>query len=133
MLDAFRSILAVAVGYLAMFVFVVLGDVAGYFVLDTDKPGPGYMLYLLLWNLPAGFVGGYIAAWIAGRKPMTHAGFLGGLVLAMGVAYLIGAPPIYEEAGIELPVWYLPGLPATGLVGVILGGYVFTRRRRVAG
>ena len=123
--------LAVIVGIIAMIAMVVLGDGVGLFVLDSPQPGPGYMLYLLLWNLPAGFVGGYVAASLANRKPMSHAGFIAGIVLAMGVAYMLDGSQTYESKGIELPEWYLPLLPATGVTGVLLGGWVKARRKVV--
>ena len=117
------------VGLVTSAVTVTLGDVVGYFVLDSPQPPPGYMLYLVLWNLPAGFIGGWVAAWIAGRKPMSHAGYLAGIVLAMGVWYMLTGAQVYEANGIDLPPWYLPLLPVTGVTGILLGGWVCARRK----
>lgn len=112
-----------------MVAMVILGDGVGLFVLDSPQPGPGYMLYLVLWNLPAGFVGGYVAASLANRKPMSHAGFIAGIILAMGTVYMFDGGQNYESKGIDLPGWYLPLLPVMGVIGVLLGGWVKARRK----
>jgi hypothetical protein len=65
---------------------------------------------------------GYLAAWVAQRAEVRHAGALGVVLTIVAMVHLI-----YHS---EDPLWYRLALVAASLPAAALGGYL---RRRVAG
>lgn len=70
--------------------------------------------------------GGWVATRLATRRPFTHAAVLAGVVLLMSLPELLqgGTPPSGQ------PDWYRPILPAVGIAGTLVGGWVGTLRKR---
>lgn len=108
-----RRILAVLAGMVTGFVLVALVESAGHTVYpppkDIDFTDPaalnayvrsiplGALLFVLLAWVVGTFGGAWVAARLAGRQPMLHAGIIGALLLAASVANLIAIPH---------PVWF---------------------------
>lgn len=85
-----RSALAVIAGYAVM-----VGVVVGAFVVlvgdPLTPPGRAAMIGLLAGGLVAALLGGYVAAWVAGRAPLAHALVLVGIAVGMWiVSFLVG-------------------------------------------
>ena len=84
-----RSIAAVLVGY---FVFAILAfalfRISGQAPHD-DAPPP-FMVVSIVGGILFALAGGYVAAWIAGRKPVAH-GVAVAAVLATGAALSLAA------------------------------------------
>ena|SRR5580765_5875372 len=69
--------------------------------LMANAPVGAFLVVLLGWALGS-FVGGFLAAWIGGVAPVTHALVLGGLLTLAGVANNLMLPP---------PAWFwIPSL-----------------------
>ena len=115
-----RSILAVVVGYLIMYIpisILFLAWFGGYDPQNSPTPTMGFMLFSLVFGFVFAGAGGYVCALIAKRSEMNHAMALAGLVVVMAIISMIGA------AGRE-PLWYqLAGL-VIGIGGVLIGGLV---------
>ena len=118
--QALRSIGAVILGYLVFAVSAVVS-----FRLSGQPPHaaapPGVMLAHILVGVVAAFVGGYVAAHLAGRRPAAH-GLAVALVLAVGAAAsllsTIGHGAIWSQ--LSALVLMAPG--------AALGGWVRARR-----
>jgi hypothetical protein len=87
---------------------------------------PSYMVANLAVSVIAAVLGGYVAARIGARAPMTHGIALGVLVVVMGVATALGSPNDGQ------PGWYKVALPILGLLGVLLGAMVASGGARSA-
>ncbi|MGH7544630.1 MAG: hypothetical protein ACREKI_00445 [Gemmatimonadota bacterium] len=111
-----RSVLAVAAGYVVLFVVVVV-----FFAVALGSPAatpsPGFLAASLVVGFLAAGAGGWTTATIARGAEMQHAGALVGLVVALGIVSLL------LSAGRE-PLWYALANVAVGAGGVLLGGYV---------
>lgn len=81
-MQTLRSIGSVILGYLLFAVSAFL-----FFQLSGQRPhadaAPGVMAASILVGVVAAFAGGYLAAWVAGRKPLLH-GVAVAVVLAAG-------------------------------------------------
>ena len=89
MLALLRSIVAVFLGY-ALFAVTsfALFRVTGH---DPHAPASaGFMLVTLVEGIVFASAGGYVAAWIAGRKPVAHAVAVA-VLLAIGAAVSLAA------------------------------------------
>ena len=117
-----RSILAVVVGaVVAMILVSVVEMVSGLLYplpADVDPPQPdlmqqyiarlpigAFLLVLAGWAVGS-FVGGWVAARLAGRAPLTHGLVIGLLFLAAGIMTMLMIPhPLYMwVGGIVLPL-----------------------------
>jgi hypothetical protein len=118
-----RSILAIVTGFIAIAVLAFGTDAAmraampGAFGADGRVNGVGLLLFTQLYVFVYATAGCYLAAWIAGRKPMLHALILGVLGLVFNV---IGTVAMWNTA----PAWYhilalLLVMPAAWLGGWI--------------
>lgn len=83
-MEILRSIGAVVVGYL-IFAFSAFG----FFQISGQAPHqvapPAVMLGSIIVGVVSALAGGYVAAWLAGRKPLVH-GVVVAAVLALGAA-----------------------------------------------
>jgi hypothetical protein len=99
-----------------------LNDMEALSKLLPTMPFGAHLLILFSWELGA-FVGGAVAALIAGRAHCAHAGFIGGLVLAFTIAIffmLRGHPEWMIILGLLLP------LPVSLLAGKLVSFLVPT-------
>ena len=80
---ALRSILAVFAGLIACVATVIACTLIAVHAmhLKTGNPAPGYLTLNVVYSLAAALLGGWLAARIAGFKPLHH-----GLALAMILA-----------------------------------------------
>jgi hypothetical protein len=113
---AIRSVIAVIAGFVAASVVMIVVETINGRVLypelgklaqgmtDRDEiralmasaPAGAFLVVLVGWALGS-FTGGYLAGWIAGRSPVTHALVLGSLLTLAGIANNLMIPP---------PVWF---------------------------
>jgi hypothetical protein len=118
-----RSILAIVVGFIFIGV-LAFGTEAALHAAMPGEYGPGgrldsfpLLLFTQLYVFVYAVAGCYLAAWMAGRKPMQHALILGVLGLVFNV---IGSVSMWDTA----PAWYhivaiLLVMPAAWLGGKI--------------
>ena len=144
-----RSIIAVIVGYLAMFVLVFATFTCVFLLMGTDwsfKPNSfeasnSWIAMSLVANLVIGIVGGLICALIAkgGKAPMA----LAIVVFALGLLLAIPSLMARQKNAGEVrtgnvsqmeamqkanePVWVPFTFPVIGAVGILIGGKL--RRR----
>ena len=134
-----RSVGAVIAGAIVILVLVaILGLVGG--VIFGALPDPetkafredanivGLSAWNVLWYFPVTMLGAWLAAVIAGRRPMMHAAVIAALILIGGVVYMLAGADAYED--VAVPPWYLPLLPVTGFLGAMTGGALRARSKR---
>ena len=86
-----RSVLAVLLGYLVFGVSaLILFKVSG--VDPRQEPGLGFRIWSTLCGVFFAFSGGYLAARIAGKKEITHAGAVACLLALIATVSLIAQP-----------------------------------------
>ncbi|MBT8485685.1 MAG: hypothetical protein HKO59_16225 [Phycisphaerales bacterium] len=135
-----RSIGGILAGCVVIFLLVGIVDLAGGMLFnalpdpDTGTLSPeanttGLSVWNLAWYFVITLLGAWLAARIAGRRPMLHAGIIALLILGGGVAFALFGKAAYEALGIELPSWYLPLLPVVGAIGALTGGWLRARRQ----
>lgn len=103
-----RSVLGVVVALLVAVLVITMVEWLGHALypppggFDLDDPGAaakivaslpiGALLFVALaWGIGA-FIGGWVAARIAGRAPLLHAGIISGFLMAGGIATMIMIP-----------------------------------------
>jgi hypothetical protein len=124
----FRSVLAVAAGFVAVVVLSVGTDMAlvlaGAFP-RFDQPSAFTTLMLLIataYRSAFAIAGGYVAAWLAPNRPMEHAmalGIVGLVVSAAGAAAMWGYGP----------AWYPLALIAIAVPASWCGGKLYQMSR----
>jgi hypothetical protein len=117
-----RSILAVIAGYAAMVAVVILCTVvikqmAPGWMGDDGSPQLMYVITNLGYSFTAALLGGYIAAAIGSRAPLTHAGALAALMLLFSIFSAM------QMRGRQ-PVWYQIALTIVAPLGALLGGLI---------
>ena len=137
----FRSIAAVVVGYLVMFLLVFTLFTAAYLAMGTEAAfTPGTYEVSTLWvvisfvlGLVAALVGGYVCAAIArrGKAPLALAALVLGLGLLFAIPVLTAPQASTPRAGrvpnleamqnARTPGWVALLNPFVGAVGVLLG------------
>lgn len=119
--DLGRSIVAVIGGY---FVMSMVGFflTTAIFKLFFAAPSPGaiplsFLLVNMGCSLLAALLGGYLAAFGAGRAPIVHAMVLAGIVLLLSVISIALNPNI-------VPKWYSITMSSLTPAIVIAGGFL---------
>lgn len=145
-----RSILAIVVGYLCMFILVFVSFTVSYLAMGTDRAfqpnsfevSTTWVATSIVLGLIAAIVGGIICAKI-GRHQLPVR-LLAALVLVLGLLFAI--PPLtadraaipardsalsnFEAMGQAIqPVWVAILMPVVGAIGVLIGGGVLAGRR----
>ncbi|MEM9414739.1 MAG: hypothetical protein AAGA29_04575 [Planctomycetota bacterium] len=129
-----RLLVALIVGFLVVQIVVMVTNVLGGVIFDSlpdpqtnmipaEANTPGMCMWNIAWYLPACAVGAFVATRIGRAKPWWPVLGMAGLIVLIGVLYAVFAPPMYREMGADVPGWYLPLLPVTGTIGVLLGGW----------
>ena len=124
-----RTLAAVAAGYVAMAVVVMIGTAAavaalvpgGVASMRNRTPGPlpaGYLVANLAVSFAAAVLGGWVAVWLATTPTLTPALFLCALVVIVAFAmYRKGPQP-------GQPTWYPLIVNILCVIGVLVGGWV---------
>ena len=81
------------------------------------------LFFILSYALAYSVLGGYVTAWIAGRKEILHALALGVIQLAMGIVATIS----HSDAA---PIWYHALFLVLLIPANVLGGYLRANRSR---
>jgi len=92
---AFRSVLAVLAGYLAMAAVIIALTLlcVRLLHLQSGHPTGPYLVLSLALSFAAAVLGGWVAAKVAGYRPLEHGVALGALILVLGVLFLIHPAP----------------------------------------
>lgn len=121
-LPALRSLLAIVAGYLT----IALGTTLTFETLlggiGWTRSSAGELLVATVGAVLTGLVGGWVAARVAGRRPLWH---------ALGVLIPLAADTIYViRSGISVdPLWFDLGGSFTLMAACVLAGYLLERRR----
>ena len=126
-----RSVLSVIGGLAtAMVLVVALTWLAVQLMLDGDMgaaPTPAYLGVNLAYSFFAAVAGGWVAARIAARRPLLHAGIVAVVMLLLSLGG-DGSPP----AG-GVPDWSSPVIGGLGGAGALVGGWLRATALRRAG
>ena len=116
-----RSAMAIVGGYLVMVMVVGLCTYAlmlltpSWFPGTAPPPGP-YLAVNIAYSVVAALAGGYVAAWIAPRRPVKHALLLAVFALVMAIASAV-------LQGDRQPRWYQVVLAVCMPMVIALGGW----------
>ncbi|MDQ6893021.1 MAG: hypothetical protein M3167_10120 [Acidobacteriota bacterium] len=115
-----RSILAVVAGFAAMSLLVVIATAVAIRLNPGGRgpvhaPTPTYLVVNLCYSALAAVLGGFLAALLAGRAPLVHAGVLAAVVVAMSLVSM------KRYAG-QQPMWYQITLLVLMPTFVLCGG-----------
>jgi ABC-type branched-subunit amino acid transport system permease subunit len=127
-----RTILAVVLGYVTMFVLVMVSTFALAAILLGDSFDPAgmaegamsdlstsYLVANMVCSFAAAVAGGFVTAWVAASDPLRHGHYLSIVVL------VLGAISVLFPSG--QPIWYVIVLPVIGFFGVRLGARLRAR------
>ncbi len=124
-----RSVLSLVAGLAAAMMLVVgLTWLFVQLMLDGDmtaSPTPAYLGVNLAYSFFAAVAGGWVAARIAGRQELLHAGGVGVVMLVLSLGGDASA-----ETGV--PGWYYPAVGVLGALGAVMGGWLRQRALRPA-
>jgi hypothetical protein len=118
-----KSLLAVLVGYLVFGVpTIILFTVAG--VDPRQEPELGFRIWSTVYGVFFAFVGGYVAARIAGKKEVTHATAMACILALLATVSLVAQPG-------HASLW--SQIAALGFMtpAAILGGVLRARQVRI--
>jgi hypothetical protein len=122
---AVRSIAAIVAGLAAVAIPSIAVDAllhsTGIYP-PLDQPQPAYTLVIALaYRTVFTVFGGYVAAWIAGYRPVTHGAVLGAIGMVLGT---IGAVTMWHIGN----QWYPIALVVLAIPSTWLGARLFARR-----
>ena len=134
LIQVLRSVLGVFISLMLISIiaegieFLLVALVHGSITTDQDayfgiRNRPPLLAIKFVYNTFAGFAGGYVAAWIAGRAPVWH-GLLLATVQLAGFIYGMTASPYASTT----PMWAWIALAGTMTPAIVIGSWV--RRRR---
>jgi putative membrane protein (TIGR04086 family) len=120
-----RSILAVLAGFFSMFLVVIVLTLICVRVLHlkSGHPTPGYLAFNAIYSLAAAILGGYVAARVAGYKPLAHGIALGAVMFVFACLQLLH-PAASQPYAYQLLLAVLPPLAA-------VAGAAFEARRKI--
>jgi hypothetical protein len=127
-----QSIGAVLAGYIvsAVLTGLTIAVLGALFPISYQPENVGWVVFNVIYGCAFAVVGGYVAARLAPSRPMAHAVVLGTLMAVFAVLTAVAvatAPPSPEYA--NQPGWYYPVLAITVLPSIVLGAWLYTRRR----
>lgn len=121
MKKAARSILAVVIGYLAMVVLITLAQETLLGGVSFQRSSLTTLAVGGALTFCAAVVGGLVAGWIAGRKPLWHGAVMCVMVAVETTALLI-------RGVFEGPLWFDLMASASLMVGILAGAWWIGRR-----
>jgi hypothetical protein len=127
-----KSIGAVIAGYLASAALTAVTiSVLGALFPESYRPeNVGWVIFNVVYGCAFAVLGGYIAARLAPSRPFNHALVLG-ILMALFAAltgYMVSVAPPSPEYALQ-PAWYYPVLAITVLPSILLGAWLFTRKK----
>ncbi len=111
---AIRSLAAVVGGYFAMVVLITLVQETWLGGVSWQRSSPGVLLAAGTFTFLAAVVGGFVAAVVAGRSPLTHG-------LLMCAVATIETTVLISTGRVEGPVWFDLAAAGSLMVGILLG------------
>ncbi len=117
--------MAIIVGFLTLnFTIVVFTLISvATLHLKSGHPTPGYLVFNVLYSFAAATAAGFVAALIAGRKPLQHGLVLAAIMLAFGIF------SYRRYAGLQ-PLWYQFMMLVVPPLCVMLGALIEARNAR---
>jgi hypothetical protein len=131
-MNILKSIGAMIAGYLtsAILTGVTIAVLGAVFPASYKPENIGWVIFNVIYGCIFAVAGGYVLARLAPSRPMNHAWVLGILMALFAIltGYMVSiSPPMPEYAG--QPGWYYPVLAITVLPSILLGAWLFTRRK----
>jgi hypothetical protein len=121
-----RSLLAVVAGF-AVFASAVglLTPVAArrFGVENFQSFSMSLLFVTLAYTVVAAVAGGYVTAWIAGRRELPHGAALGLLIIGLGFASM-------RAQGLARPGWYEATIAGCGPMAALFGAGLRRLRKR---
>lgn len=130
-----RSIAAVAAGFLAMVLVVMIGTFAataalvpgGLATMKAATAPPSlpfsYLIANVVVSLIAAITGGWLAARLSAPQQRSNVMILAGLVVLLSVV-----TAMQSDMTAAQPDWYKWVIPVVGVIGVLIGGAAGSRR-----
>jgi hypothetical protein len=131
-MNIIKSIGALAAGYLlsAIFTGVTISVLGALFPASYRPENVGWVIFNVIYGCGFAVMGGCLTARLAPSHPFNHALILG-ILMALFAAltgYMVSAsPPSAEYA--NQPGWYYPVLAITVLPSILLGAWLFSRKK----
>lgn len=127
-----KSIAALVVGYLvsALLTGVTISLLGALFPESYRPENVGWVIFNVIYGCAYAVVGGYLTARLAPSNPFNHALILG-ILMALFAAltgYMVSVTPPSPEYASQ-PGWYYPVLAITVLPSILLGAWLFTRKK----
>jgi len=127
-----KSIGAVIAGYLVPAVLTAVTiSVLGILFPESYQPeNAGWVVFNVSYGCAFAVIGGYVVARLAPSNPFRHALILG-ILMALFAAltgYMVSVAPPSPEYALQ-PGWYYPVLAITVLPSILLGAWLFTRKK----
>jgi hypothetical protein len=133
-----RSVLAVAAGLLSITAlvepleFFLVGLVNGGLTTDPEvysgiRNGRGFLVLKLVYNSAAAVAGGFLAARLARRAPISH-GLIVALLQTAAFAWAVSNPDLRRSA----PGWLWAALIPLTAAGIMSGAFLARARQRAA-
>lgn len=118
-----RSVLAVVAGVLAVFILSLVTDVVlhatGIYPPWFQPMADALWVFALAYRIVYGIAGGYVTAWLAPARPMTHVIVLGAVGFVLSI---LGVAANWNKGPEFGPKWFSLALVATALPCAWLGG-----------
>ena len=117
-----RSLGGIILGFFTIVILVLVTTPVAVKLLLKDpasRPTAPYLAVNLLFGLVSAAAGGWVAAHVAGRAPLVHAGILGGMILLLGLWTAAQGGAVRSGQ----PQWYAWTLPFVGAAGALAGGW----------
>jgi heme A synthase len=131
-MNILKSVGAVLAGYLVSAILTgITISVLGALFTESYKPeNIGWVIFNVIYGCAFAVVGGTIVARLAPSRPMTHAWVLGILMALFAglTGYMIASAPPSPEY-VNQPRWYYPALAITVLPSILLGAWIYLRRK----
>ena len=129
-----RSVLAVVIGFVVTTVASVGTDGVLMLLLprsitEAQPPPAGLLVGIVVYCFVYAVLGAYVTAFIARCAEVRHALVLGGIALAIGIAFTL---PVFlgTSSDPQMPAWYLVLALAQVIPATVLGGFLRARQRR---
>jgi hypothetical protein len=130
-----RSVAAILAGYMGMTAIVIVGTILATAIfipggLSGAPPPPSeaipaaYTAVSLALSLIAAFCGGWLTGRIAIRRPLLHVGGLAAILVFAAILTV----RVETDAGDPPPPAYSAAITVIGLAGVVIGGWLGSRR-----
>jgi hypothetical protein len=123
--SALRGVCGAIAGFLVAIVVIAFCERTAIIAFNVRSIGTGYMVASVAWTVGAAIAGGFVAAWIAGRRELPWSAVVGFLLIALSVVAM-------RRRGTAQPGWYETAVAGCGPISALVGGAIrmLTKPRR---